>query len=88
MLQDGGAFVAKAEFEDDQGITPDDDDALAVETGEFCLPPARSMPVRRGPVKNSAPASKRPVAMIPPPSPSGTDDSGQEERPAKKYKQA
>ena len=36
MLQDGGMSQDKSEFEDEQGIVVDDEDAVAVEQGEFC----------------------------------------------------
>ena len=38
MLQDGGQVIDTPSFEDDQGISPDDEDAKYVECGEFCQP--------------------------------------------------
>ncbi|WVQ93843.1 hypothetical protein IAU59_000921 [Kwoniella sp. CBS 9459] len=38
MLSDGGQVSDKTTFEEDQGITPDDEDAVDVEQGEFCKP--------------------------------------------------
>ncbi|OCF36103.1 hypothetical protein I316_01975 [Kwoniella heveanensis BCC8398] len=46
MLSEGGQVSDKATFEEDQGITLDDDDALEVEQGEFCKPTA--MPRKTG----------------------------------------
>ncbi|WVQ80354.1 hypothetical protein IAT38_002459 [Cryptococcus sp. DSM 104549] len=38
MLSEGGQVQSVSAFEEDQGITPDDEEALAVEQGEFCKP--------------------------------------------------
>lgn len=35
MLGDGGAYSNKAEFEEEQGIEPDDEEAIDVDNGEF-----------------------------------------------------
>ncbi|WVF66221.1 hypothetical protein IAT40_000961 [Kwoniella sp. CBS 6097] len=38
MLSEGGQVNDKAAFEEDQGITPEDEDAIEIEQGEFCKP--------------------------------------------------
>ncbi|KAL7418874.1 hypothetical protein Q5752_006558 [Cryptotrichosporon argae] len=50
VLGDGGAYINKIEFEEAQEIEQDDDDAIAVEQGEFCAPPV----VARRPVPKAA----------------------------------
>jgi 26S proteasome regulatory subunit (ATPase 3-interacting protein) len=40
MLVDSGVVIKVTEFEDDQGINVDDEEAIEVEQGEFCKPPA------------------------------------------------
>jgi hypothetical protein len=44
MVSDGGQIADVTEFQDDQGINLDDDEATAVEKGEFAQPPP---PIRR-----------------------------------------
>jgi hypothetical protein len=44
MVSDGGQVSDVNEFQEDQGINVDDEEALAVEKGEFAQPPP---PIRR-----------------------------------------
>lgn len=53
MLTDGGQITDKNQFEDDQGINPDEDDAKEIENGEFCKPPL----IVRKPITKSNAAS-------------------------------
>jgi hypothetical protein len=67
MLGDANLVSGKtADWEEDQGIEHDDDEALAVENGEFVKIPSKVKPITKrtaptGPLKSAAaaPSSKR-----------------------------
>jgi hypothetical protein len=77
MVSDGGQIADVAEFQDDQGINLDDDEATAVEKGEFAQPPP---PIRKvaKPTKPVQAVNKRAASIA-----SETDDGGKKKKAKK-----
>jgi len=77
MASDGGGLSDVNEFQEEQGITLDDDEATAVEKGEFAQPPP---PIRKPvkPVKQVQAVAKRTISIASDP------DDGIKKKKAKK----
>jgi len=74
MMTDGGGITNVDEFQEEQGITNDDDEAIAVEKGEFAQPPP---PIRKQtkPVKQVQKTAKRAASAA-----SEADDGGKKKK--------
>ena len=77
MVSDGGGISDVNDFQEEQGITLDDDEAIAVEKGEFAQPPP---PIRKQmrPVKQVQAVAKRTASAASDP------DEGGKKKKAKK----
>lgn len=75
QLEDANQILDKSTFADEQGISPEDDEAKEIENGEFCKPGARNV---------LRPKTVQKVAAVKRVDNASQEDSGPKKKKAKK----